>query len=42
MKSFIIRNSEEILFGVLVFALATLVTYNALTYGIANTGSFEF
>jgi hypothetical protein len=42
MKSFIIRNAEEILFATLVFALTTAVTYNALTYGIINTGSFEF
>jgi hypothetical protein len=42
MKTFIIRNAEEILFATLIFGLVTLITYNALTYGIINTGSFEF
>jgi len=42
MKSFIIRNSEEIVLGALIFGLVTLITYNILTYGIINTSSFEF
>ena len=35
-------NYELIIFSVVIVALVTVVTFNAVTYGICDTGSFTF
>ena len=41
MKTFVVKNTEEIILIGLIVALGAFVTYNALTYGIIDTGSFS-
>jgi hypothetical protein len=42
MKTFIVKNTEGIILGTVLFGLVGLIVFNIITYGIYDTPSFEF
>jgi hypothetical protein len=42
MKKFVKNNSEGIAFSIIALVVIGVITFNAVTYGICDTGSFTF